>query len=630
MTITATDIATALKAKQNGPASWMACCPAHDDKTPSLSITDGDKGPLIHCHAGCTQDAVVSELKARGLWKNGSINGTATKLAGDAPQFKTRSAAPRSKTIPLAHPQLGPYVQHWDYHDIGGMHVMRICRWDTENGKEIRPLSLQGEYWEWKQLTHSRPLFRLPSLKDKPRARVLLVEGEKAADAGKTIVPGMVVTTWAGGANAVLKTDFQPLLNRDVTLLADNDQPGAMAMDTISAILGAHNCTVRRVDLTTLGALPDGWDCADAMADKGFDLDKLWDVIEHAPIVQGRAHTLSLRSAADIVSTPIHAAWLLRPYLEQMVLALLFGELGTLKSFVTLDMLLHIAAGKAWAGSTFKPKPQAVIYVSAEGKGLAKRLQAWALHHGVDLQKIPFYAVEHALDLSNPAGILELVEAIEAMDVRPAVIGIDTLSRNCGPLDENSTADMGGFINALDLHLRQRLKCSVLLVHHTGHMEKGRARGSYSLMASTDAAYRVERPDPDTMTVKLSTGRLKDSESPPPLYLEARVINLGTTDEDGQPETSLVLLPTDERPAEPKRQPNGKQQSALLRLLEKEYLAGNTVWTLTEMARLAREQLEMGRSTSYNCATTLTGNGFLKQVIGGVTLSDPPAKSSNQ
>ena len=52
-----------------------------------------------------------------------------------------------------------------------------------------------------------------------------------------------------------------------------------------------------------------------------------------------------LRQAAEIVAEPIPAAWLLRPYLEQMVLALLYGELGTLKSFVTLDMLLSIAAG---------------------------------------------------------------------------------------------------------------------------------------------------------------------------------------------------------------------------------------------------------------------------------------------
>lgn len=333
---------------------------------------------------------------------------------------------------------------------------------------------------------------------------------------------------------------------------------------------------------------------------------------------------IALRSAAEIANNPIPAAWLLRPHLEQMVLAVLYGELGTLKSFVTLDMLLHIAAGRPWTGSTFKPKPQPVVYISAEGKGLAKRLQAWALNHRVALDKLPFHAIERALDLSNPAAVSELAAAIESRSISPAVIAIDTLARNCGPLDENSSADMGAFVNALDQHLRQRLKCSVILVHHTGHMAKDRARGSYSLMASTDANYRVERPNPEAMTVKLTTGRLKDSESPPPIYLQAHVVQLGTTDDDGQPETSLVLLPTDERPMEPKRQPGGKQQLALLHALEADHKSGNKVWPMAEARRVARERCGMSKTTAQSCVAGLVSAGFLQLSVGGLVLTDPP------
>ena len=39
--------------RQVGQGSYTACCPAHDDKTPSLSITEISDGVLIHCHAGC-------------------------------------------------------------------------------------------------------------------------------------------------------------------------------------------------------------------------------------------------------------------------------------------------------------------------------------------------------------------------------------------------------------------------------------------------------------------------------------------------------------------------------------------------------------------------------------------------
>ena len=48
---------------------WMACCPAHDDRVPSLSIINTDEGKvLVHCHGGCDQSQVIKALSALGLW----------------------------------------------------------------------------------------------------------------------------------------------------------------------------------------------------------------------------------------------------------------------------------------------------------------------------------------------------------------------------------------------------------------------------------------------------------------------------------------------------------------------------------------------------------------------------------
>ena len=69
---TADEIAQGLGGKRRG-GGWNAPCPAHDDRRPSLSITQGDAGlPLIYCHAGCTQEAVIEQLKTRGLWHRDS------------------------------------------------------------------------------------------------------------------------------------------------------------------------------------------------------------------------------------------------------------------------------------------------------------------------------------------------------------------------------------------------------------------------------------------------------------------------------------------------------------------------------------------------------------------------------
>ena len=51
---------------RRGGVGWMARCPAHDDRTPSLSIRDANDGKvLVRCHAGCDQKAIIAALRAR-------------------------------------------------------------------------------------------------------------------------------------------------------------------------------------------------------------------------------------------------------------------------------------------------------------------------------------------------------------------------------------------------------------------------------------------------------------------------------------------------------------------------------------------------------------------------------------
>jgi len=66
----AENIAKALGGHKVG-STWMAHCPAHDDREPSLSVSAGDEGKvLVHCHAGCNQRWVIAALRMRGLWED--------------------------------------------------------------------------------------------------------------------------------------------------------------------------------------------------------------------------------------------------------------------------------------------------------------------------------------------------------------------------------------------------------------------------------------------------------------------------------------------------------------------------------------------------------------------------------
>lgn len=63
-------LADALEARPSGRGRWMAKCPAHDDRTESLRITEKDDGnALIYCFAGCDFKDMVSALESQGLWE---------------------------------------------------------------------------------------------------------------------------------------------------------------------------------------------------------------------------------------------------------------------------------------------------------------------------------------------------------------------------------------------------------------------------------------------------------------------------------------------------------------------------------------------------------------------------------
>jgi putative DNA primase/helicase len=82
----AQQLTAALKGRWHG-SYGTACCPAHDDRNPSLRIADGDTAILLKCFAGCETVAVIAALRGRGLWREG----------GTAPVKQLRSAPKRRR-----------------------------------------------------------------------------------------------------------------------------------------------------------------------------------------------------------------------------------------------------------------------------------------------------------------------------------------------------------------------------------------------------------------------------------------------------------------------------------------------------------------------------------------------------
>jgi KaiC/GvpD/RAD55 family RecA-like ATPase len=243
---------------------------------------------------------------------------------------------------------------------------------------------------------------------------------------------------------------------------------------------------------------------------------------------------------SDLVAT--EPDYLVGGLLERDTMALVFGDPAAGKSFLTIDLGACVATGTAFHGRPVKRG--AVIYIAGEGHGgLARRRMAWETERGIAISDdVPFYTSTVAgnfLDDAVTEGVLAAIRATAETAGPPALIVVDTLARNFGGGDENSTQDMNRFIAAIDRLKAQWPGCTALIVHHTGHGNKGRSRGSMALFGAVDAEYRVEK---DGMAMTVTNTKMKDGPPPAPMGFEMVEVQLST--ETGAASTSLALRET--------------------------------------------------------------------------------------
>ncbi len=235
--------------------------------------------------------------------------------------------------------------------------------------------------------------------------------------------------------------------------------------------------------------------------------------------------------------------WLIKGVMQKNELGLIFGPSGERKSFVTLDMALHASNGIEWQGHRVKSKVT-VLYLAGEGfQGISNRLIAASKYHNLPIDNI--FISELPGDLLDTDSVDRIASAIESFN-EPVWLIVDTLHRNFGNGDENSARDMGKMLSNIDHKLRST-GATVTLVHHTGHGNQNRERGSSSLMGALDSKISVSTDKHLVTTV--SCGKMKDGEAFKTIVLESKVVILGE-DEDNDLITSLAMVSSDKTPDE--------------------------------------------------------------------------------
>lgn len=262
-----------------------------------------------------------------------------------------------------------------------------------------------------------------------------------------------------------------------------------------------------------------------------------------------------LLSFDDFVADMAPPEYLIEDMIETDSLVTLIGDPGVGKSFMALSWGLAIATGLDWQD---KPVRQGnVYYFAGEGKaGMKRRMMGWKEKYGKN-PGTAFRCLTGGWNLTKMEEVdrlyVEILDEIVEQDGNPSLIIVDTLARHFGADDENSTQAMVKFVHYMDA-LRNRLECTVIVVHHTGKDKEKGGRGSSALHAAIDAGFLIEKPntEPDaTMTLKCL--KMKDGEMPAHQFYQLQSVQVRRADghllvkKDGcTPVTSRVLIPAEE------------------------------------------------------------------------------------
>ena len=285
----------------------------------------------------------------------------------------------------------------------------------------------------------------------------------------------------------------------------------------------------------------------DYLAAIGYQDDVLADFEDLGPLPDGEAigddeHSTETAPAARFEVIPAveftkrpAPAWLVKNLIPDADLVVLYGESGSGKSFVMIDIAMAIARGVEWRG--LRVRQGRVVYIAAEGGGgFRNRLLAYAHQHQVDLAQVPFGVIHAAPNFLDKGDAKAVVNAIKAGGPVAAVV-IDTWAQVTPGANENAAEDMGKALR----HARQISDATgavAIIVHHSGKDASKGARGWSGIRAAADAELEVTR---NGASRAVRTTKQKDGDDEAAWGFKLETVTIGF-DEDGDPIDSCVVL----------------------------------------------------------------------------------------
>ena len=473
-----------VRLRRLGEGGYLASCPCaghgkgRGDRHQSLAISAGDGGGVVlYCHAGCQTEDVVA---AFGLTMADLMNGNGTPKTPTSPQLSRRIAAT------------------YKYEDEDGRLLYQVIRYAPKDFRQRRPDG-DGD-WIWKLGDTRRVLYHLPEVIAAVAAAepVYICEGEKDVDALRAL--DITATCNPHGAGKWRPEYSEFLRGAKVTIIQDKDEPGRQHAAAVAISLAPSAASVCVVEAAV------GKDAADHIA-AGKTLAEFVDVggadAGEPGDEQASARTqhpsspsprLKLTPMADVVPVPVE--WLWEGRIPRGKLAVVAGDPGLGKSYLTLKMAAIISAGGEWPDGS-RARVGNVLIVSAEDDA-ADTIRPRLDRLGADVARITMVdgvqrdGSEFAQPFSLKLHVDQLREAIVEKDA--TIVIVDPLNAFLGGVDSYKAAEVRGLLSPL-AHVAGLTHAAVLAVHHLNKSSSSnalyRASGSLDFVAAARIVHGV-------------------------------------------------------------------------------------------------------------------------------------------
>ena len=561
----AEQIAKALGNAKKIGRGWLASCPlpghgqGHGDKNPSLSISDGDDGkPLFKCHSGCDQHELFAAIRDYGL----------------LPDIEIRDPLASIKPLPALQ---APVLEHeWLYEDEDGeqLFIKQRFKTNTAKGKDYKLVSIGPDGAKRYSMSGTRLVpYRFPELLNAKTAgrTIFLTEGEKAADALVSI--GVIATSAHAGSGSWPEEITQYFAGAVVIMVPDNDLAGWKYAHKVAAALVPVVKSLRILDLPVEDPTDDAWEWVNVLGGTRQELVELAKVSplvtsaddvtvparlvapqETVAPVQPQTPAANVHQETDKTYKPFKIEswqsvkdepvnWLIQDVIPEKSFVALYGPPASFKSFIAMDIAECIASGRPWLGKEINGTGP-VLYIAGEGHGgIGARIAAIKQHHNTP-DEAQVYVVRSQINLRSSVEdftnlILAIDELVQELGVDLRMIVIDTLARAFGGGNENSSDDMGAFIQATG-KIQNRYRCSLMLLHHAGKDTTKGLRGHSSLLGAVDTQMEIMR-FPETTKGLILMSKQKDGEDGQRYGFEAITVDIDRSDLGLENGSSLVI-----------------------------------------------------------------------------------------